>query len=78
MMRTQSVDNIRFVVCLNNVDYEASLEIGKIYRSIRDDDATASGLMRVIDESGDDFAFAASRFYSIELPKPVEDVLLAV
>jgi hypothetical protein len=34
--------------------------------------------MRVIDESGDDYAFAASRFYPIELPKPVEDALLAV
>jgi hypothetical protein len=77
-MRTQSVDDIQFVVCLNNADYEASLEIGKIYRSIRDDDATSSGLMRVIDESGDNYAFAASRFYPIELPKPVEDALLAV
>ncbi|MBE9136819.1 hypothetical protein IQ254_06300 [Nodosilinea sp. LEGE 07088] len=69
---------MQFVVCRNNADYEASLEIGKIYRSIRDDDAMANGLMRIVDESGDDDAFAASRFYPIDLPKPIEDVLLAV
>ena len=77
-MQPQSLNDAQFVVCLNNADYEASLEIGKIYRSIRDDDAMASGLMRVIDESGDDYAFAADRFYPIQLPKPVEDALLAV
>ena len=77
-MQIQTLDDIQFVVCLNNADYEASLEIGKIYRAIRDEDATANGLMRVIDESGDDYAFAASRFYPIDLPKPIEEVLLAV
>jgi hypothetical protein len=68
----------QFVVCLNNADYEVSLEIGKIYRSIHDEDASANGLIRVIDESGEDYAFSADRFYPIELPKPVEAVLLAI
>lgn len=77
-MQTQYLDDIQFVVCLNNADYEASLEIGKIYRSIRDDDAAANGLIRIVDESGDDYAFAVSRFYPIDLPKPIEEVLLAV
>ena len=67
-----------FAVCLNNQDYEASLEVGKIYRIIPDETAEINGLIRVIDESGEDYAFATHRFHPIELPKPVEDVLLSI
>lgn len=78
MKLTQAATENPFVVCLSNSGYEASLEIGKIYRSISDADASANGLIRVIDESGEDYAFSADRFYPIQLPKPIEDVLLAV
>ena len=40
-----------FVVCINNVDYPASLELHKIYRVIPDEDAATEGDIRVIDES---------------------------
>ncbi len=66
-----------FAVCLNNEGYEASLEVGKIYRIILDETAKTNELIRVIDESGQDYAFAINRFYPIKLPKPVEEVLLA-
>ncbi|MFN2517347.1 MAG: hypothetical protein ABR556_14150 [Pyrinomonadaceae bacterium] len=66
-----------FVVCLNNKGYPASLEMGKIYRSIPDEEAAAEGLMRVIDESGEDYAFDAKRFHPISLPAVVEKALLA-
>ncbi len=66
-----------FVVCLNNEGYLTSLEVGKIYRVIPDPDADANGFIRIIDESGEDYAFAANRFYPIELPSQVEEVLLA-
>ncbi len=67
-----------FTVCLNNEGYEASLEVGKIYRIIPDETAEINELIRVIDESGEDYAFATHRFHSIELPKPVEEVLLSI
>jgi hypothetical protein len=66
-----------FAVCLNNQRYEASLEVGKLYRVIDDEQAQASGLVRIVDESGEDYAFSAQRFYPIELPQNVEEVLLA-
>ena len=66
-----------FVVCLDNKGYPASLEMGKIYRSIPDEEAEAEGLMRVIDESGEDYAFDAERFHPISLPAVVEKALLA-
>jgi hypothetical protein len=66
-----------FVVCLNNEGYLAALEVGKIYRVIPDTDADANGLLRIIDESGEDYAFSANRFHPIDVPQRVEEVLLA-
>ena len=68
---------VRFVVCLDNDGYPASLEVGKLYRLIPDVEAEAEGLLRVIDESGEDYAFEAKRFYEITVPPVVEEVLLA-
>ena len=44
---------------------------------ISDDEAAAHGYIRVIDESGEDYAFTASRFHVIELPLAVGQALLA-
>ena len=67
---------IEFVVCLNNDGYPASLEVGKLYRSIPDAQAEAQGLIRVIDESGEDYAFEAKRFHRMTVPPEVQKVLL--
>jgi len=66
----------RFVVCINNVDYPASLEIHKIYRVILDEDADREGDIRVIDESGEDYLYPSSYFIPIQVPKIVEKSLL--
>ncbi|MGH9882044.1 MAG: hypothetical protein ACRD6N_11465 [Pyrinomonadaceae bacterium] len=66
----------QFVVCLNNKGYKASLEMGKLYRFIPDAEAEAEGLIRVVDESGEDYAFEADRFYILSLPPVVEKALL--
>lgn len=77
-MKAEQIQSNQFAVCLNNEGYEASLEVGKIYRVVADEEAKANGLVRVIDESGEDYAFSANRFYPIEVPKPIEEVLLSV
>lgn len=64
-----------FAVCINSSGYPASLEVGKIYRVVADESAAAAGLMRIVDESGEDYAFAADRFYPIELPAELERAL---
>ena len=66
----------RFAVCIKNKGYEASLEIGKLYRVVRDRNAEAHGYLRIVDESGEDYGYAADRFFAIDLPKPLERVLL--
>ncbi len=65
-----------FVVCINNDNYPASLELYKIYRVIPDENAGAEGDIRIIDESGEDYLYPASYFASIRVPQVVEELLL--
>lgn len=66
-----------FAICLNNDGYRASLEVGKLYRVVPDKEAENHGLIRVVDESGEDYAFAADRFHQLEVPRTVERTLLS-
>jgi hypothetical protein len=65
----------RFAVCVNNKGYEASLEAGKLYRVIPDDEAASHGCVRVIDESGEDYGYSVNRFFPIEVPQALENAL---
>jgi hypothetical protein len=65
-----------FVVCVNNSDYPASLELHKIYRVIADKEAEDEGDIRVIDESGEDYIYPSSYFVPIQVPQTVEESLL--
>jgi hypothetical protein len=59
----------QFVVCLRNDGYEASLEPRKIYQVVPDKEAERHNMIRVIDESEEDYLFPASYFASISLPQ---------
>ena len=65
----------QFVVCINNLEYEASLEFGKVYNVIPDAEAESDGMIRIVDESGEDYMFSASRFYPVQLPSQLEQML---
>jgi len=67
--------DIQFAICLDNEGYKASLEVGKLYKVIPDDEASAHGYIRVIDESGEDYAFTSGRFHIVHIPVSVEKVL---
>jgi hypothetical protein len=60
----------RLVVCINNDGYPASLEPRKLYVSIPDAEAEKDGLIRVIDESGEDYLFPKARFRSADALSP--------
>jgi len=64
-----------FVVCINNTDYPASLELHKINRMIMDKDAAAEEDIRIIDESGEDYLYPSSYFVPIQVPQTVEESL---
>jgi hypothetical protein len=61
---------------VNNEDYKASLELRKIYQVVPDAGAAAHNLLRVIDESGEDYLYPRQYFRVIELPKDVQKALL--
>lgn len=63
-----------FVVCVKNEGYTASLEPRKIYQVLADDRAAEHGLIRVIDESGQDYLYPADYFAVIELPQAAAEV----
>lgn len=66
-----------FVICINNKGYEVSLERGKVYRLLDDEKAAQHNLIRVIDESGEDYLFPNEYFVPIKLPKAAEIALVA-
>lgn len=68
--------SVKFVVCINNENYPASLELHKIYRVLPDEDAADDGDLRVIDESGEDYLYPTSYFVPIKVPQVVEESLL--
>ncbi|MEG5018294.1 MULTISPECIES: hypothetical protein [unclassified Microcoleus] len=64
----------KFVVCINNQDYPASLEVRKIYQIIPDNRAGENQLIRVIDESGEDYLYPVAYFVPIALLQAVAAV----
>lgn len=67
-----------FVVCVKNDEFEGALELRKIYEVLEDRDAEPHDLIRVIDESGEDYLYPREWFFQIELPESVEDAILAI
>ena len=65
----------RFVVCIDNRAYPASLERGKIYRVIADAAAARRRYLRIVDETGEDYLYAQDRFVAIRLPQAVRRAL---
>ncbi|HEY2033766.1 MAG TPA: hypothetical protein VGH02_08780 [Rhizomicrobium sp.] len=67
----------QMVVCIENEGYPASLEKRKIYISLRDTAAEKHGMLRVTDESGEDYLYPKAYFRVIDLPQTVKKAVLA-
>ena len=67
----------QLVVCVDNEGYAASLEKRKIYVALRDAGAEKHGMLRVVDESGDDYLYPKAFFRAIALPLAVRRAVLA-
>ena len=71
-MKRSKLNTCAFVVCIDNSDYQAALELHRIYKVLPDERAAVDDYLRVIDESGEDYLYSARRFVPIELPQQVE------
>jgi hypothetical protein len=63
---TGETATLGYMYCVNNEGYPASLELGKSYEVVPDDDAEVDQL-RIVDESGEDYLYPAD-FFSSEAP----------
>lgn len=77
-MMKQDNSKTQFVVCVNNEGYAASLELRKIYQVLIDNQATEHHLIRVVDESGEDYLYPEDYFVSIELSQTLEQMLSTI
>lgn len=66
----------RFVLCVRNTGYPASLETRKLYSTVPDAPAARHNLIRVFDESGGDYLYPADYFVALRLPANVKSALL--
>jgi hypothetical protein len=64
----------RFVLCVQSGTYKASLEPRKVYRVLEDPAAEGESLLRVVDESSEDYLFPTGPFVPIEVPEQAEPV----
>ena len=67
-----------FAVCVDNAGYPASLEAGKLYEVVPDAEAEKHGLIRIIDESGEDYGYSFERFFVLAVPHSLEKVLKGI
>ncbi len=58
----------RFVLCVRNKEYPASLELRKVYQLLPDNPAAKRHQVRVIDESGENYLYPEDYFVPIKLP----------
>ncbi len=61
-----------YLFCISNRGYKASLIRRRVYRLLADSSASREGLVRVVDESGEDYLFPRRLFIEIELPPEAE------
>lgn len=71
-------DKPKFAICIKNEGYPASLQLWKVYRVLPDEKGARHNMIRVIDESGEDYLFSANYFVLVELPQLAESALLAL
>jgi hypothetical protein len=74
---TQSNDQTRFLLCVSAGDYPVSLEARKVYLTLSDPEAEVRGMVRVVDESGEDYLYPHDLFVPVELTAPTVETLMA-
>jgi hypothetical protein len=67
---------VTLVVCINNAGYAAALERRKIYQVLPDSSAAQHRLLRIIDESGEDYLYPEQYFVLVSLPPSIQEAVL--
>lgn len=75
-MNIPNESDLRFAICIRNDDFPASLELRKVYPLLPDVEAASHRMLRVIDESGEDYLYPDDLFMQVELPEAVRRAVL--
>lgn len=75
-MNIPNESDLRFAICVRNDNYQASLELRKVYPVLPDAGATSQLMLRVIDESGEDYLYPDDFFMLVELPDAVRKAVM--
>jgi len=67
-----------FALCIDNAGYQASLIPGKVYRILPDPGAARDDLVRIADESGEDYLYHKDHFVFVDFPPTVKKKILAM
>lgn len=68
-LNSNDMSTKEFLVCVENGENQASLEVWKIYEALPTTERERrSGMVRVIDESGEDYLFPQSFFSPVTVP----------
>jgi hypothetical protein len=67
-----------FALCIDNTDYRVSLIPGKVYLILPDRSAAKDDLVRIVDESGEDYLYHRGHFVFVDFPPAVKKKILAL
>jgi hypothetical protein len=73
---TRKTSRPRFAICLSNQGCD-DLAVRKLYRVLPDNAAARESFLRIVDESGKDYLYPATRFVVVDLAPAVVKKLLA-
>ena len=68
----------QFAVCVRNDGYPGSLQLRRLYQVLPDSHAAQRRMVRVIDESGEDFLYPSDYLVPVNVPRQAAKALYAV
>ena len=66
-----------YVICVNNEGNPASLEVRKVYPCLPPQSGDPKSMIRVVDESGEDYLYPANHFMAVNLSARIVNALVA-
>jgi hypothetical protein len=64
--------NAKYVMCIANGGNEVSLTLRRVYKVIPDDKGEKRKMIRISDDTGEDYLFSASCFVPVQIPATAE------
>lgn len=64
--------NAKYVVCVANEGNPVSLTLRRVYKVIPDEKAEKRKMIRLVDDTGEDYLFPASCFVPVQIPEEAE------